>query len=300
MTGLMRRLLPALAVLACLAPAAHAQAPDARPNVLLVMTDDQTAESLRVMSKLRGAVDGPGHEVHPGDRHLPAVLPVARHLSHRPVLAQPRRDPQRRAVRRLHAAEQREHAAGVDAARGLPDDSRGALPERIRHPEPGRQRDPPGWEDWNSTVDPTTFNFNKWTMNENGRVFEAGADGEFQTDFLGRRASEEIAQAAADPRPFFLSLTFPAPHSGTPVESDDPPSLRTPVPAPRHRNTFANVPVPRPPNFGRGRPLPTSPRSWRTAAASAPRTWRRSRRTTSRSSSRCCPWTTPWDGWWTR
>ena len=36
-----------------------------------------------------------------------------------------------------------------------------------------------------------------------------------------------------------------------PIESDDPPSLRTPSPAPRHRNAFANVPLPRPPNFGR-------------------------------------------------
>ncbi len=251
MTGLMRRLLPALAVLACLAPTAHAQTPDTRPNVLLVMTDDQTAESLRVMSKLRGAVTDHGTRFTRAIATYPLCCPsratyLTGQYSHNHGV--------------IHnagpfggytAAEQREHAAGVDAARGLPDGSRGALPERIRHPEPGRQRDPPGWEDWNSTVDPTTFNFNKWTMNENGRVFEAGADGEFQTDFLGRRASEEIAQAAADPRPFFLSLTFPAPHSGTPVESDDPPSLRTPVPAPRHRNTFANVPVPRPPNFGR-------------------------------------------------
>ena len=62
-----------------------------------------------------------------------------------------------------------------------------------------------------------------------------------------------IKRAAPSSQPFFLSLTFPAPHSGDPVDPDDPPSLRTPSPAPRHRDAFAATPLPRPPSFNERR-----------------------------------------------
>ena len=40
---------------AALAPAASGQA-DPRPNIVFVMTDDQTTDSLKVMSKVRGGL----------------------------------------------------------------------------------------------------------------------------------------------------------------------------------------------------------------------------------------------------
>jgi arylsulfatase A-like enzyme len=54
---------------------------------------------------------------------------------------------------------------------------------------------------------------------------------------------------------------FLAPHfSFGPRESDDPRSMRTPVPAPRDRNKFASEPLPTPPGFGeknvRDKPAP--------------------------------------------
>ena len=135
-------------------------------------------------------------------------------------------------------------------------------------------------------------------MNENGRLFEAGADGRVP-DRLPRpaRLRGDRPGAPRDPRPFFLSLTFPAPHSGTPVELRRPAvaaHARRPRPATATRSRTSRC-------HGRrtsaGPTATASPRSWRTAAASARRTWPRSRRTTSRSWSRCCPWTTRWDGW---
>jgi N-acetylglucosamine-6-sulfatase len=111
---------------------------------------------------------------------------------------------------------------------------------------------PPGWNDWVSGVGDGVFNYERWQTNENGQIFNRpGADhpNEHQTDFYGRRAAELIDQAAPSPRPFFLSLTFPAPHSGAPVDPHDPSFLGTPSPAPRHRDAFAGRPLPRPPSF---------------------------------------------------
>jgi arylsulfatase A-like enzyme len=110
---------------------------------------------------------------------------------------------------------------------------------------------PPGWSEWHNTVDPTTFDYSHWEMNDNGRLVDYPLPGlpEYQTDFLSRRASELLTQASALSQPFFLSLTFPAPHSGRPRDPDDPQGLPTPSPAPGHRDQFAHEPLPRPPNF---------------------------------------------------
>jgi len=113
---------------------------------------------------------------------------------------------------------------------------------------------PPGWSDWISGVgeQSSIFNYRAWLTNENGEIFSRpGPDRpeEHQTDFYGRRAAELIDAHAASDQPFFLSLTFPAPHLGAPRDPDDPALLGTPSPAPRHQNAFANVPLPRPPNF---------------------------------------------------
>ena len=112
----------------------------ARVNVVVIMTDDQTAASLAVHAEREHAAGRRGHDVRPGDRQLPALLPVARHEPHRPVRPQPRRAPQRPAVRRLHPARRHEHAAGLAPGRRLPHDARGPLPERLR----GEVRHPAG------------------------------------------------------------------------------------------------------------------------------------------------------------
>ena len=66
-------------------------------------------------------------------------------------------------------------------------------------------------------------------------------------------AVKTIRRRAPKKKPFFLSVAFLAPHSGGPVERDDPKRavvrLDTPAPAPRHRNDFAGEPLPTPPSF---------------------------------------------------
>jgi arylsulfatase A-like enzyme len=112
---------------------------------------------------------------------------------------------------------------------------------------------PPGWDDWVSQVGPTIFEYERWQTNENGQVlWRPGADrpNEHRTDFMGRRAAELVDAAAPSNQPFFLSLTLTAPHLGRPFDDDDPVGvLGTPSPTPRHQDAFEDTPLPRPPNF---------------------------------------------------
>jgi N-acetylglucosamine-6-sulfatase len=228
------------------APAAHA-----RPNIVFVMTDDQTATSLSVQRNV-GLLASQGTTFERAIATYPLCCPS----------------------RATYLSGQYSHNHGVIHNAGpfggyTRFDHSNALPIWLqqagyRTMHVGRYLNgygvqnlniaeiPPGWNDWISGVGESVFNYRQWQMNENGTiVWRPGADhpGEHQTDFFGRRAAELIDQAAPSDQPFFLSLTFPAPHSGAPQDPDDPSLLGTPSPAPRHRDAFAGLALPRPPNF---------------------------------------------------
>ena len=111
---------------------------------------------------------------------------------------------------------------------------------------------PPGFNDWHGTVDPSTYRFWGYTVNENGSLRSYGAAGEpelYSTDFLARRADELIA-AAAPSRAAVLHLgRVPRPHAGAPREADDPSGHPTPAVPPRYANFFGSVALPLPASF---------------------------------------------------
>ncbi|MDQ3457507.1 MAG: sulfatase-like hydrolase/transferase [Actinomycetota bacterium] len=109
---------------------------------------------------------------------------------------------------------------------------------------------PPGWADWHGIVGGGDY--------FDTRVFENGVPrqytGVYQTDLFGDISSDVITASAAGDAPFFLWSSFYAPHSGTPVEPDDPKpalgyNMNTPAVAPRHRDDFANLAFPQDPSY---------------------------------------------------
>ena len=109
---------------------------------------------------------------------------------------------------------------------------------------------PPGWSEWHGSVDPTTYRFWDYTLNENGKLVTFGnRPADYQADVYAQKGSEIIGRLAASERPFFLWAAFLAPHSGQPRTAGDPPNQATPEPAPRHRDRFASEPFPTPPSF---------------------------------------------------
>ncbi|HEX7143689.1 MAG TPA: sulfatase, partial [Gaiellaceae bacterium] len=110
---------------------------------------------------------------------------------------------------------------------------------------------PPGWSEWHGAVDPTTYRYYNYTLNEGGTLHTFCATPQpscYQTDVYRDKANEIIRRRAAQ-GPFFLWVAFLGDHSGAPREPDDPPQLGTPVPAPRHHDALKGTPLPRPANF---------------------------------------------------
>jgi N-acetylglucosamine-6-sulfatase len=109
---------------------------------------------------------------------------------------------------------------------------------------------PPGWGQWYGTPDPSTYRYLNYQINENGNLVQFGnTAADYKTDVESRLAVDLISRQAADPRPFFMWVAFLAPHSGAPRDADDPSGIATPSPAPRDKDRFANEPLPMPPSF---------------------------------------------------
>ena len=90
-------------------------------------------------------------------------------------------------------------------------------------------------------------------MNENGRLSTYPANqANYQTDVFTRKAVDVIRRRAPSDTPFFLWLTYFAPHSGAPLDDDDAPATGVtagPSPAARHQNRFDQEPLPQPLSF---------------------------------------------------
>jgi arylsulfatase A-like enzyme len=219
-----------------------------RPNVVVIMADDQTVESLRVMSNVRGLLSNRGVRFDNSFVSYSLCCPS-------------------RATFLTGQYAHNHRVLGNAAPNGGYDklDHSNTLPVWLSRAGYatihvgkylngyGRVRQteiPAGWTEWHGSIDPSTYQFYNYTLNEGGRLVRYGAAAsDYQADVYSRKAVEIIRRQQADPRPFFLSVAFLAPHSGGPREPGDPANMATPVPAPRHRNVFATQPLPTPPSF---------------------------------------------------
>jgi arylsulfatase A-like enzyme len=110
---------------------------------------------------------------------------------------------------------------------------------------------PAGWSEWRGSTDPETYRFYGYRLNEGGTLTtycEPPMPICYQTDVYRDKANE-IIRRRAPAGPFFMWVAFLANHSGGPPEPDDPFNLASPVPAPRHKDRLSGVPLPQPPSF---------------------------------------------------
>jgi len=110
---------------------------------------------------------------------------------------------------------------------------------------------PPGWSDWHGSVDPSTYRYYNYTLNENGQLNTYCATPQpscYQTDVYRDKADGLIRERTGK-GPWFMWVAFLADHAGNPRDSDDPAGLPTPVPAPRFKDKLKGTPLPQPPSF---------------------------------------------------
>jgi arylsulfatase A-like enzyme len=229
------------------AGAGPAQAPSAKPNVLVVMTDDQAVESLRVMTNVRALLAAEGTSFENSFVSFPLCCPsrstflTGQYAHNHTVMgnAAPTGGYEKLDhSNTLPVWLQRAGYRTVHIGKYLNGYGRRSATEI-----------PPGWHEWYGSVDPSTYQFYNYTLNENGRTVKYGADAaSYQADVYTRKAVDAVRRLAPG-GPFFLNVAFLGPHSGGPRESDDPANFATPVPAPRHRNRFAAEPLPVTPAF---------------------------------------------------
>lgn len=106
---------------------------------------------------------------------------------------------------------------------------------------------PPGYTDWFGLIDPSVLNFYDYDVLDNGNVVHYGTEEkDYQTDVLSQRAASDVRRFATEDKPFYLTVWTLAPHSGT---GKDVPNPLSPAPAPKYKGKLADRTWPRPESF---------------------------------------------------
>jgi N-acetylglucosamine-6-sulfatase len=231
-----------LVALGCLAlPGAAA----ARPNVVVIETDDQTVADLASMPRTRALIGGAGVTFEQSVVSLSQCCPSrATFLTGRYA--------HNHGVRSVYppyggfAALDSSETLAVWLRRA---GYRTALVGKFLN---GYGRDDPhevpaGWDDWHALLGGSTYRYYDYTINHDGALRWYGSD--YQTDVLSGIAEQVIRRRAPRRAPFFLWLAYVAPHNGLPRDLLDPPATRSPVPASRHRGLFTGASPPFDPAF---------------------------------------------------
>ena len=232
--------------------------PGNRPNVIVIMTDDQRRDDMGPIPKTQRLIGGAGVTFNRYFASYPVCCP-ARATFFTGQYAQ------NHGVRCLY----KRCGGGYGRL-----NQRNYLPLWLQRADYvtahigkflngyGKERGTPilpnGWTEWYGLVDHSTYRMwgykihekgpgdENGTTKEYGRVLSRRAD-LYQTDVLTDKAVGFIRRRAPDNAPFFLSVAYLAPHH----ESGHTQELTGKLvrPAPRYRGRYRGLQLPKPPNF---------------------------------------------------
>ena len=194
---------------------AAAQAPPSRPNIVLVMTDDQEVSTLQYMAAVQAELVGKGITFTNGLVNLPLVLPVASHHPPRPERQQHRHPRQHRSDgRRTHPLPPLRHGACQTVATVLRAAGyRTGYVGKYLNEYPGDGLPdtyvPPGWDYWAGLYAGIQQNFT-YGLNRNGRLVPASQNAHVEQQ-LATEARTFLDGVGN--RPFLLMVWTPSPHS---------------------------------------------------------------------------------------
>jgi N-acetylglucosamine-6-sulfatase len=230
-----------------------------RPNVIVIETDDQTVESMRVMSNVQRLLAAQGTTFDNSFASFPlccpsrATLLTGQYAHNHTVMGN---SPPQGGYQKLDHSNtlavwlQRAGYYTAHVGKYLNGYGGGGTALQV----------PPGWSEWHGA---TSLPYLGFTVNEGGRLVTFPATpANYQTDVWARKGADLIRRRAPSSQPFFMWFAVFAPHSGGPRDPDDPAAgagrrgaprraqaIATPSPAARHRNAFASQALPTPPSF---------------------------------------------------
>ena len=220
------------------------------PNVVQVMTDDQTLRDMAVMPHTRAAIGAEGVTFTDYRASYPLCCPArstvltGQYAHNHHVLGNfaPHGG--------IAQLDQRHTLPVALSAHGYVTAHIGKYLNGYGH-KPFRGV-PPGWENWHGAL--RTYRMYGFILNENGNVNTYGhlfseSKRLYQTNVYRRIATRFIRGRKGKARPFFLSVAFLAPHA----EIYDRMGHSEPLvrPDPDDAGRFAAKPLPRGPAFGR-------------------------------------------------
>jgi N-acetylglucosamine-6-sulfatase len=225
--------------------------PQRGPNVVVLMTDDQTVGDMAVMPRTRRLIGGAGVTFTRSYVSYPVCCPSRATF-----------------LTGQYAHNNRVLCLYPDCGGGYGRlDTREYLPVWLRRAGYvtghvgkflngyGRERPPDvprGWTEWYGLVDHSTYRMWGYKIHENGRTRTYGrplveTPRLYQTDVVRNKAVSFIRRRAGGEAPFFLSVAFLAPHHESAlVQRRTGRFVRS---APRHRGAFARAPFLRPASY---------------------------------------------------
>ncbi len=224
-------------------PSASAQAAGVRPNVIVLLTDDQETRSMRVMKivgkelKRKGVTMKRFYDNFPLCCPARATLLTGQYAHNHHVLSNVPPDGGYGVFNELHgdnylplwlqgAGYQTSYVGKYENGYAEPDEY-GTVPSDV----------PKGWNDWH-VLAPSRAQYFNYTLNENGALHGyTDAEEDYSTDIFTKKARRFIRTNAKAQTPFYLELGYAAPHGGG---GGDPGRScnRAAVPAPRHLGTL--------------------------------------------------------------
>jgi arylsulfatase A-like enzyme len=239
----------AAAALLSAAPAAVGKSKAAeRPNVVVVMSDDQTADSMRFMPHVNSQVGAAGATFAQSFVNYSLCCPsrstflTGQYAHNHGVMSNNEDDGGYQSLDNSNTLAVWLQQAGYYT---------GHIGKYLNGYEDVPNTIPPGWTEWHGST--RTYQYYGYQLNENGTLVDYGMTADqYSTDVYTQKAVDFVNRRAPESQPFFLWVAYLAPHGGGPNPSPQPgpdDCQGTAKPAPRHATAFDDEPLPQPPSF---------------------------------------------------
>jgi arylsulfatase A-like enzyme len=220
-----------------------------RPNVVVIETDDQTLESMKVMTHVNSLIGDQGVTFANSFVNFSLCCPsratflTGQYAHNHGVM---NNQPPNGGFPRFEALHASDNLAVWLQRAGYYT----AMIGKYLNDYKNKPLVPPGWTEWHATA-PYDQRVYSYPINNDGHLVDYGqSPTDFKQDVLTRKATDFVNRRAPSTQPFFLWLTYTAPHNGGPPNPNPPQNCESAAkPAPRDAHAFDNAPLPKPPNF---------------------------------------------------